>query len=351
MDFFSLHPDELAEHLGGSGRAKQVWELVRAGTDPATSDQLSDKLRARLTSRFRMRPGVVDARQIALDGTRKLRIALVDACLVEAVVIPSEHRTTVCVSTQVGCARGCLFCATGRMGLARQLSAGEIVYQIHLAQQELRSARLAEVTNVVYMGMGEPLDNFEAVEQSISILTHPQGYRLAPRRITLSTIGPSPEAIRRLQSLPCNLAWSLHAADDEVRRRLIPRIRHGNQESQQAFVEVIQNRRSILLVEMIMIQGINDRESDIDSLMDFWSEHIHSLRFNIIPLNLDPQPGQAAWGPSSPERIGAIRKRLQDAGYFCETRRPRGLDIQAACGQLAGSPRSSSALGENIADS
>ncbi len=342
IDFFSLHPSELADQIGGSGRAKQAWALVREGKDPLTSDSLSAQVRELLATRFQLEPGVQDAKLISTDGTRKLRIKLADKCLVETVIIPSEKRTTVCVSTQVGCARGCRFCVTGQTDLTRQLSAGEIIYQINLAQQELRrsstlvqTASLASASNIVFMGMGEPLDNFDAVEKSISILTDPQGWRLPPRRITLSTIGPSPKAIRRLKTLTCNLAWSLHAADDEVRRRLIPKARHSNAELREAFVDVIQSRRSVLLVEMIMINKINDKESDIDLLVDFWAEHKKRIRINILPLNLGPQAGPSDLAPSPPEHIAAIRKHLQNAGFFCETRRPRGLDIQAACGQLA----------------
>jgi 23S rRNA (adenine2503-C2)-methyltransferase len=336
INFFSLHPSELADQIGGSGRAKQAWALVREGKDPLTSDSLSAQARKLLATRFQLEPGVQDAKFIAADGTRKLRIKLADKCLVETVIIPSEKRTTVCVSTQVGCARGCRFCVTGQTSLTRQLSAGEIVYQINLAQQEAQTSSLAPASNIVFMGMGEPLDNFDAVEKSISILTDPQGWRLPPRRITLSTIGPSPKAIRRLKTLTCNLAWSLHAADDEVRRSLIPKVRHSNAELREAFIDVIQSRRSVLLVEMIMIRKLNDKESDIDLLMDFWAEHKQRIRINIIPLNLVPGAGPADLTPSPPEHIAAIRKHLQDAGFFCETRRPRGLDIQAACGQLAG---------------
>ena len=336
IDFFSLHPSELADQIGGSGRAKQAWALVREGQDPLTSDSLSARVRKLLATRFQLEPGVPDAKLISTDGTRKLRIKLADKCLVETVIIPGEKRTTVCLSTQVGCARGCRFCVTGRTRLTRQLSAGEIVYQVNLAQQELRTASLAPAGNIVFMGMGEPLDNFDAVEKSISILTDPQGWRLPPRRITLSTIGPSPKAVRRLKTLTCNLAWSLHAADDEVRRRLIPQARHSNAELREAFIDVLQSRRSVLLVEMIMINKLNDRESDIDLLMDFWAEHKERIRINILPLNPGPETGPSDLAPSPPEHIAAIRKHLQNAGYFCETRRPRGLDIQAACGQLAG---------------
>ncbi len=334
IDFFSLHPNQLAEQIGGSGRAKEVWALLRDVKPPLTSERLSARLKKLLANRFQLVPGVQDAKKISADGTRKLRVKLTDGCLVETVIIPNDKRTTVCISTQVGCARGCRFCATGQMGLTRHLSTGEIVYQINLAQQELKAASLAPVSNVVLMGMGEPLDNFDAVQQAIAIISHPHGWRLAPRRITLSTIGPSPRAIGRLKTLNCNLAWSLHAADDEVRRRLIPTTRHHNADLREAFVDVLQSRRSLLLVEMIMIKQINDRPSDIDLLMEFWAAHKKRIRINILPFNQGPKPAPEDLAPCPPERMAAIRKQLQSAGFFCENRRPRGLDIQAACGQL-----------------
>jgi 23S rRNA (adenine2503-C2)-methyltransferase len=339
IDFFSLLPSQLAERIGGSGRAKEVWALLRQNKNPQTSECLSVRLRNLLADRFQLAPATLDAKQTASDGTRKLRVKLADGSLIETVVIPGQRRNTVCISTQVGCARACRFCATGQMGLTRHLSAGEIVYQINLAQQELKTESLAPVDNVVLMGMGEPLDNFEAVQQALAVICHPHGWRLPPRRITLSTIGPSPETIERLNDLNCNLAWSLHSADDQVRRQLIPATRHHNVDLRNAFVKVLQNRHALLFVEMIMFNKINDRPSDIDLLMEFWAACKERVRVNILPFNQVLKPTATNLAPSPPQRLAAIRKQLQNAGFFCEIRRPRGLDIQAACGQLASTSR------------
>ncbi len=334
LDFYSLLPQELAQELGGTGRAKQVWALLRAGKNPVIDPSLSTLLRDRLAQRFALQPATIGQRLQSPGGTVKLQVLLKNKAVVETVVIPSAKRTTVCVSTQVGCARGCVFCATGQMGLHRQLDVGEIVYQINLAQQELREHSLAPVSNVVFMGMGEPLDNFSALTKAIAILIDPHAWRLAPRRLTVSTVGPSPAAILRTRTLPTRLAWSLHAADDDLRRSLIPNLAYPNAVLRDAFAQVLAERRSELLVEMALIKDLNDRDRDIDQLTEFLADLRKQVRINLLPLN----PGPAPFSPSPPAQMAHLRKRLQDAGFFCETRRPRGQAIGAACGQLAAGP-------------
>lgn len=332
LDFFSLDPDELAQVLGGSGRARQAWASVRAGQDPDSPSGLSDKAAGLLTRRCRLRPARVDDKQVAADGTTKLLVALRDGGAVETVIIPAGKRTTVCLSTQVGCSRGCVFCESGKQGLTRNLSPAEIVFQISLAAQAAAISDLPPVSNAVFMGMGEPLDNLPALEKAINILTHPHGWRLAQRRMTVSTVGPSPKAIRKASALSCDLAWSLHSADDVKRKKLIPQARHGVSELRDAFAEVIVEKRAQLFVELVMIDGLNDSQADMDSLMGFLVGLKQNVRINLLPLN----PSSADMRASPADRVSARKKQLQDEGFFCETRRPRGLEIQAACGQLAG---------------
>ena len=330
-DLFSLSPEELADLLEGSGRAKQVWVLLRQGKDPIGSDGLGKKARALLVERCRLEIPKVRLRQKGVCGTSKFLLELSDGLLIESVFIPGPARNTLCVSTQVGCARACAFCATGTMGLLRQLSAGEIVAQVHWVERELADQGQGPVSNLVFMGMGEPLDNFEAVEKSISILSHPLTYGMASRRMTLSTIGPSPEAIARCAGLPINLAWSLHAADDTLRAQLIPKLRYSNIELRDAFAKVLAGRRSSLFVEMALMDGVNDGLEHADQLMALFSDMRDQVRTNLLPMN----PGPGDFQPSPAGRVEAFRKHLQDHGYFCETRKARGQDIQAACGQLA----------------
>jgi 23S rRNA (adenine2503-C2)-methyltransferase len=329
-DFFSLSLSELAEIIGGTGRAKEAWALVREGEDPVVSESLSKKVRKILKQDFRLKPASIDKRLVAECKTIKLRIKLNAGGYVETVIIPNPKRTTVCVSTQLGCARGCVFCATGKMGLVRQLSTAEIVFQLNLAQRELAARSMAPAGNIVFMGMGEPLDNFSAVEKAISIIIDPHAWSIPARRITVSTVGPSPQSILRASKLPTHLAWSLHAADDHIRKMLIPKAKFEVTELKRAFAQVVQSGQNKLLVELAMIKDINDRDDDIERLMVFLDDLKDDVRINLLPLN----PGAGDFEASSSERVYVLKKRLQNAGFFCETRRARGLEIKAACGQL-----------------
>jgi 23S rRNA (adenine2503-C2)-methyltransferase len=268
----------------------------------------------------------VDRREVGRCGTTKLELGLADGKAIETVVIPSERRTTVCVSTQVGCARGCIFCVTATMGLARGLSPGEIVGQVTAAIREARAAGMPPVRNVVYMGMGEPLDHLEAVAKSISVLCSPRALGLGPAHVTLSTIGTTPDAILATRDLRVQMAWSLHAVDDALRRRLIPTARHSVAELRDAFIE----RGSSLFVEVALMERVNDEGHHADAMAAFLEPLTGPVRVNLLPLN----PGREGLEPSSPARAVAFRQRLRERGYFCAIRRPRGLDARAACGQL-----------------
>ena len=332
-EFFGTSPHQLAEILGGTGRARIPWRMAREGRDPFAASALVEGARRRLLAACETTPLQLQDRRVAACGTVKLRLDLRDGAVIETVVVPSAGRTTVCLSSQVGCARGCTFCVTATMGLIRSLSAAEIVAQVYLAVREARDAGMPPLRNVVYMGMGEPLDNLEAVQRSLQVLTDPHAFGLGPARITLSTIGPSPEAIRAARHLPGRLAWSLHSAREETRRLLIPNTaaRARLVDLRQAFVEVVAERGEDLFVEITLIAGVNDDVDDARQMVDFLAPLQPAVRVNLLSLN----SGRAGVSPSSDAAAERYRQAMRDAGYLCIIRRARGTDAGAACGQLA----------------
>lgn len=327
LELEGIPPEELAELVGGPGRAGNVWRSLLAGKDPYQDAELSRPLRDRLGEHTRPARLGVERRDVAECGTTKLRLRLADGKRIETVLIPSARRTTVCVSTQAGCARGCIFCVTATMGLERGLTPAEIVGQVTTAVREARRRDLPPVRNLVYMGMGEPLDNLEAVERSLAVLCSPFALALGPAHITLSTVGTTPEAILATRDLPVRFAWSLHAVDDALRRRLVPTARHTTAELRQAFLE----RGSSLFVEMTLMEDVNDQLGQADELARFLEPFTIPVRVNLLPMNA----GRAGLVGSPQTRVVAFRERLRERGYFCAIRRPRGIDASAACGQLA----------------
>ena len=327
----ALTPEELAELLGGKGRARTVWRAMLQGMDPFEDPELSRPVRARLREQTSRTHLSVERRDVAACGTTKLRLALADQKHIETVLIPSQRRTTVCVSTQAGCARGCIFCLTATMGLERGLTPGEIVGQVLLAIREARAARLPAIRNVVFMGMGEPLDNLDAVRTSVTVLCHPSGLALCPAHITLSTVGTTPDKILATRDLPVQLAWSLHAVDDALRRRLVPTMRHSTESLRQAFLDRLSETGGSLFVEMTLMDGVNDALHHADELIAFVAPFSPSVRVNLLPMNA----GREGLHASPEPRVEAFRQRLRDRGFFCAIRRPRGVEASAACGQLA----------------
>jgi len=322
IDLYGLLPEELAERLGGSGRAKEVWAHIRAGRDPSTLGLLTDKARARLCNQCATERPTVTRRLTTSGGTTKLLLTMADGLGVETVIIPGRGRTTCCLSTQIGCARGCIFCATATMGLVRSLDAGEITAQLAIALS------LSPAQNVVLMGMGEPLDNFAAVQRAIELLIHPHGFALGPRHVTLSTVGTSPSAIAKLRDVPVSLAWSVQAADDDVRQQLVPSTKYSMTELREAFLQLTNERRQ-LFVEVALIDNINDQPHHATTLADFLAPFGDRVRVNLLPQN----PARAGLQPSS--NVVAFGDILRGRGYFCMARSPRGLEVGAACGQLA----------------
>ncbi|HLH24121.1 MAG TPA: 23S rRNA (adenine(2503)-C(2))-methyltransferase RlmN [Chloroflexota bacterium] len=302
-----------ALHVEGA----REWDAVR--TLPAA-------LRARLAERYALAPSVVVRRAQSRDGTAKYLLGLRDGREIETVHIPDEGRVTVCVSSQAGCALACAFCATGRLGLLRNLSAGEIVDQVEQAGEGHAAP------NVVFMGMGEPLANYAAVVRAIRLLLAPEGLGLSPRRITLSTSG-LPDRMRQLarEDLGIRLAVSLHAADDAKRTALMPiNARYPIAQVLAAAREYAQRSGRRVSFEYVMLAGVNDTAADAARLAALLPRRIAHV--NLIPYN----PTDAAFQGSPPARIAAFAALLRERGVACSVRRSRGRDVQAACGQLAG---------------
>jgi 23S rRNA (adenine2503-C2)-methyltransferase len=317
-------------------RARQLmrWLYGRLVTDPQQMTDMSAALRAALAARGDLRLPVVDACQASADGTTKWRLAAGDGQVVETVFIPEEGRGTLCVSSQVGCALDCSFCATGRQGFNRNLTAAEIIGQVVLASRELGPvAGRPPVTNVVFMGMGEPLANFRAVVQACQVLTDDFGFQLSRRRVTVSTSGLVPQ-IRRLQAeTNVALAVSLHAPDDALRDELVPiNRRHPIAELLAACWDYAEATAAVgITFEYTLLAGVNDSEAQARRLAVLLANR--PAKVNLIPFN--PFPG-TQYRRSSPEAIQRFRQVLLDRGIMTITRRTRGDDIAAACGQLAG---------------
>ncbi len=271
-------------------------------------------------------------RQIEADGVTKLQLRLRDGLAIETVLIPMANHATVCVSCQVGCRMGCRFCETGQMGLLRQLTTDEIVVQVYMARVRLGVA----VRNVVFMGMGEPLDNFDAVIQAIRVLEDQRGLNIAKRRITLSTVGLVP-GIERLVALnwpQLKLAVSLNAAENTQRSALMPvNQRFDLEELRTALEHYPLARGNVLLVEYVQIKNVNDTPEDARRLADYVAGL--PVRINLIPYN--PRQATPFEAPNQ-EEVHRFHQVLIDLGLFVRLRRSKGAGIQAACGQLGGNP-------------
>jgi len=262
------------------------------------------------------------------DGTVKFAIHLSDGAIVEAVLIRQANRETICVSSQVGCARGCVFCETGRLGLQRNLSAAEIVCQYAIAAREARSTPC----NVVFMGMGEPLDNLDEVVKAIEVLAEPMGFAVPERRITVSTVGILPKLPELFARTKAQVALSLHAIDPQKRRELLP---IAKKYSLEELREALSKAPRSVLLQWTLIEGVNDSMQDADALAEF-ARGLTNVRVNVIPLNPGPVKTQRA-PPMAQCR--AFQKRLADQGVRTLLRLPHGQQALGACGQLAGARR------------
>ncbi|MGH7895155.1 MAG: 23S rRNA (adenine(2503)-C(2))-methyltransferase RlmN [Candidatus Binatia bacterium] len=322
-------------------RAAQVlsWVHRRGVEDFAAMSNLGKGLRTKLAEVFEVRRLVPADVAGAADGTRKLLFHLPGTlenghrpAAIESVLIPQTDRLTLCISSQAGCGMGCGFCATAQMGLVRNLRSGEIVGQVQAARAV---AAPQTVTNVVLMGMGEPLANYDAVRTAVDILTAEWGYAISPRRITVSTVGLAPLIPRFIAETRVNLAVSLHGTTDAQRERLVPvNRRYPLAVLLAACREVPIPRRKRITFEYVMLAGENDADADARRL----ARLLHGLRakVNLIPFN--PFPG-VAFTPSPRARIVRFQQILLDQAMHATIRESRGQDIQAACGQLATAAR------------
>ena len=317
--------------------ARQVlqWIYQRGVCDFSEMTDLSKQLRVQLDNIAKISLPDVVSSSLSKDGTFKWLIRLNDGNCIESVFIPEEDRGTLCVSSQVGCALNCSFCATARQGFNRNLDSSEIISQVLIAKNILQSSGYSErpVTNDVMMGMGEPLLNYQEVISAMRLMLDDLSFGLSRRRITLSTAGMVP-AIKKLgRDCPVSLAVSLHATNDELRNKLVPlNKKYPIQELLDACRHYLQGeRRQRVTFEYIMLKGVNDSREEARELCRLLAD-IPS-KVNLIPFN--PVPG-IDLEASEPDVLDAFRETVLSAGIMTVTRRTRGADIDAACGQLAG---------------
>jgi len=322
-------------------RVGQVWQwLYHWGVrDFAAMTNLAKDYRALLDGAFSIRVPEVVTRQISTDGTRKYLVRIAGGHEVETVYIPEENRGTLCISSQVGCTLTCSFCHTGTQRLVRNLTTGEIVGQVMIARDDLGEWPKPgdgpdpnrRISNVVLMGMGEPLYNFEAVRDAMRVVMDGEGLSLSRRRVTLSTSGVVPEIARTAEEIGCLLAVSFHATTDEVRDQLVPINKKWNIETLLGALRDyprLSNSERITF-EYVMLKGVNDSDADARRLVKLIAGI--PAKINLIPFN--EWPG-APYQRSDWERIEAFSEIVFKAGYASPVRTPRGEDIMAACGQL-----------------
>ena len=331
-------------------RARQVLRWMhRAGCDDfAQMTDVAKSLRAKLTEIAEIRGPRPMRDTTAADGTRKWLLGVDNGKnednAVEAVFIPEAHRGTLCVSTQVGCALDCAFCSTGKQGFNRNLTTAEIIGQLWYANRALGAVKVPGapdegervISNVVLMGMGEPLANFDAVVSALRLMLDDHGYGLSRRRVTVSTAGIVPAMDRLRETVPVALAGLLHAPDDALRDRLVPlNKKYPLKDLMAACRRYLENApRDFITFEYVMLAGINDSDAHAHALLRLVRDV--PSKFNLIPFN--PFPG-SGFHRSRPERVRRFQELLLDAGRIATVRKTRGDDIDAACGQLAGQVR------------
>ncbi|MEN9879850.1 MAG: dual-specificity methyltransferase RlmN [Pseudomonadota bacterium] len=320
-------------------RANQLlrWIYSRGESDFAAMTDLARTFRERLPEVAEIRLPKIVSDKISDDGTRKFLMDVGASNLIETVFIPEADRGTLCVSTQVGCALDCSFCSTGKQGFNRNLTTAEIIGQLWLANQALGFDPAGDriISNVVIMGMGEPLANFEALVPALNLMLDDHAYGLSRRRVTVSTSGIVPAMDRLRKACPTALAVSLHAPNDALRDVLVPiNQKYPLAELMAACKRYLENApRDFITFEYVMLDGVNDSPAQARELVALVGKAKIHCKFNLIPFN--PFPG-SPYRRSSHQRISAFANVLIGAGYVTTTRKTRGDDIDAACGQLAG---------------
>lgn len=334
-------------------RARQLmrWVHQRGESDFEAMTDLAKSLRARLAERAVVRPPAVIRDHVSSDGTRKWLLDVGVGNAVESVFIPEDDRGTLCVSTQAGCAVNCRFCSTGKQGFSRNLTVAEIVGQLWWANRALGAAPAGAsgggdparrpITNVVFMGMGEPLQNYAATLASLRVMLDDNAYGLSRRRVTVSTSGVVPMIDRLRGDCPVALAVSLHAPDDALRNALVPLNRkYPLAELMAACRRYLEAApRDFITFEYVMLAGVNDSDAQASALVALTASV--PCKFNLIPFNPFPDSGLVR---SSDARVRSFARILSDAGIVTTVRRTRGDDIDAACGQLAGEVRDRTGL-------
>ncbi|HMO02924.1 MAG TPA: 23S rRNA (adenine(2503)-C(2))-methyltransferase RlmN [Oligoflexia bacterium] len=357
VDFFSLTPVDLAHLLQDrygepSYRAHQLleWVYKKGRRDFDGMTNISRELREKLQDEICFSEAKIVERKISLDGTRKYLIDLGEfvakrtvsagvggRALVEAVMIKQPRRMTLCLSSQVGCGMACAFCMTGTMGFVAHLSESQIIRQLLAVAEDSRQFG-DSFSNIVFMGMGEPLHNFENLKRALLILNSPYAFDIGPRKITVSTSGLLPEIKRFFdESLGANLAVSLNATDDEVRSKIMPVNKRYNLN---ALLELVRGlplgKRKTITFEYVMLAGVNDREEDLNRLPELLNGL--PVKLNLIPYNSN---GGLGFEPPSASKVSEWQKTLSMMGIVTTVRWSKGGDIAAACGQLVSAAKRS----------
>ncbi|MBN8747936.1 Dual-specificity RNA methyltransferase RlmN [Xylophilus ampelinus] len=334
-------------------RATQLFRWIhhRGASDFEQMTDLAKSLRGKLAGTAHVTALPVISQQLSADGTIKWLFDVGDGNAVEAVFIPEDDRGTLCVSSQAGCAVGCRFCSTGHQGFSRNLSTGEIVAQLWFAEHFLRKHLQRDeriISNVVMMGMGEPLQNYAALVPALRTMLDDNAYGLSRRRVTVSTSGVVPMIDRLGQDCPVALAVSLHAPNDALRDDLVPLNRKYPLEELLAACKryLAYAPRDFITFEYCMLDGVNDQPEHAQQLVDLVRSQGVSCKFNLIPFNPFPASGLLR---SPQARVQAFALALGDAGIVTTVRKTRGDDIDAACGQLAGDVKDRTRAAERMA--
>ncbi len=335
-------------------RAKQLYRWIhqKGASDFEQMSDLAKSLREKLAGIAHVTPLKVLTEQKSSDGTIKWLFDVGNGDAVEAVFIPEVDRNTLCISSQAGCAVGCRFCSTGHQGFSRNLTTGEIIAQLWFAEHTIRKAKGSQervISNVVMMGMGEPLQNYSQLVPALRTMLSDHGYGLSRRRVTVSTSGVVPMIDKLAQDCPVALAVSLHAPTDLLRDDLVPLNRkYPLAELLAACERYLQAApRDFITMEYCMLAGVNDSPSQARELAALVKGARLPVKFNLIPFNPFPQSGLVC---SAPIVVAEFAKILQDAGIVTTVRKTRGDDIDAACGQLAGDVQDRTRAAERMAE-
>ena len=339
QDILTLSLDEIKDFLTKNGekafRAKQIFEWLwkRPVSSFEAMTNLSKDLRILLSENFTIQAVQIENMQVSKDKTIKVAFQLFDKSIIEGVLIPTDDRTTACISSQVGCNLGCEFCATGKLGLRRNLSVGEIFFQVVEIMNLAKEKYNLPLTNIVLMGMGEPLLNYDNVLKAMEMVSSTNGLGMSPQRVTLSTVG-LPRMIKKLadDNVKFNLAISLHSANDKKRNEFMPVNRRNSlEELKNAIIYFNQKTGQRVTFEYLLMDGINDSLKDAKELAEYCKSF--PIKINIIEYN---STNDKRFRRSTNEAFDEFVTFLKSRNMVVNVRRSRGQDIDAACGQLAG---------------